>query len=98
VNGLDETLRFLVAAEVGPLVQRIDRLTALVEELRPAQWLSVDKTAKCLACSTQTVTAMCARGELQHRRAGRRLLIAAASLRPAAPATVNRLAREARGL
>lgn len=96
MTGLDETLRFLVAAEVGPLVQRIDRLTALVEELRPAQWLSVDETAKCLACSTQTVTAMVKCGELAHRRAGRRLLIDAASLRPADPATVSQLAREAR--
>jgi excisionase family DNA binding protein len=96
VTGLDETLRSLVAAEVGPLVRSIERLTALVEELRPAQWLSVDETAKRLACSTQTVVAMVHRGELVHRRAGRRLLIAAASLRPADRSTVARLAREAR--
>jgi len=96
VTGLDETLRFLVAAEVGPLVQRIDRLTALVEELRPAQWLSVDETAKRLSCSTQTVTTMCARGELTHRRAGRRLLIDSSSLKATDPADVARLSREAR--
>lgn len=96
MTGLDETLRFLVAAEVGPLVQRIDRLTALVEELRPAQWLSVDETARRLSCSAQTVTAMAKRGELVHRRAGRRLLVSAESIRPTDPATVARLAREAR--
>jgi excisionase family DNA binding protein len=96
VTGLDETLRFLVAAEVGPLVQRIDRLTALVEGLRPAQWLSVGETAKYLACSTQTVTAMVKRGELTHRRAGRRLLISAESIRPTDPAEIATLARTAR--
>ena len=93
---LDETLRSIVAVEVAPLVQRIDRLTALVEELRPAQWLSVDEAARRLGISTQTVTVMCKRGELAHRRAGRRLLVDAASLRPTDTATVSRLAREAR--
>ena len=96
MTGLDETLRSLVAAEVGPLVQRIDRLTALVEELRPAQWLSVDETARRLSCSAQTVTSMCARGELAHRRAGRRLLVSAESIRPTDPGTVATLVRIAR--
>ena len=96
MTGLDETLRSLVAAEVGPLVLRIDRLTALVEELRPAQWLSVDETAKRLSCSIQTITAMCKRGELVHRRAGRRLLISAESIRPTDPAEIATLARTAR--
>ncbi|MGB8294731.1 MAG: helix-turn-helix domain-containing protein [Polyangia bacterium] len=93
---LDEVLRAAVAAEVGPLVQRIDRLTALVEALRPAQWLSVDETAKRLSCSPQTVTAMAKRGELIFRRAGRRLLVSAESIRPADPAEISRLSREAR--
>jgi excisionase family DNA binding protein len=93
---LDESLRSLVAAEVGPLVERIDRLTAIVEELRPPKWLSVDEAAKRLGCSTQTVAAMCKRGDLVHRRAGRRVLISSESLRPTDPAQIAMLARAAR--
>jgi len=93
---VDESLRSLVAAEVAPLALRIERLAALVEKLQPPQFVSIDETAKRLSCSAQTVTAMCRRGELVHRRAGRRVLVDASSLRPADPSTVSRLSREAR--
>ncbi len=94
---LDAALAEVVREAQAPLIAEIRELRALVEELRPAQWLSVDEAAKRLGCSTQTVTAMCARGELTHRRAGRRLLIDGNSLRPVSPDDIATLARTARG-
>ena len=51
-----------------------------------------------LAISVQTVTAMGRRGDIITRRAGRRLLVDSASLRPATPAKIAELADKARGL
>jgi excisionase family DNA binding protein len=93
---LDESLAAVVAEAVAPILAELRDLRATVEALRPPQFISVDEAAKRLDVSTQTITAMCKRGELVHRRAGRRLLVSAESIRPTDPATVARLAREAR--
>ena len=93
---LDESLAAVVAEAVAPILAELRDLRATVEALRPPQFISVDEAAKRLDVSTQTITAMCKRGELVHGRAGRRLLVSAESIRPTDPATVARLAREAR--
>lgn len=98
MNGLDAALAAVVSEAMAPVVTELRELRAAVDALRPPQFISVDEAAKRLDVSTQTITAMCKRGELAHRRAGRRVLIDAASLRPTDPATVARLVREARGL
>lgn len=93
---LDAALAAVVREAQAPLIAEIRELRTIVESLQPPQFVSVDEAARRLGCSTQTVAAMVKRGELAHRRAGRRLLIDASALRPADPATVARLAREAR--
>jgi excisionase family DNA binding protein len=93
---LDESLAAVVTEAMAPLVSELRELRAAVETLRPPQFISVDEAAKRLDVSTQTITAMCKRGELVHRRAGRRVLVSAESIRPTDPATVARLSREAR--
>jgi excisionase family DNA binding protein len=93
---IDAVLAAVVSEALAPVVTELRELRATVEALRPPQFISVDEAAKRLDVSTQTITAMCKRGELVHRRAGRRLLISAASLKTPDPATVARLAAEAR--
>ena len=92
---LDAALAAVVAEAMVPVVAELRELRATVETLRPPEFISVDEAAKRLDVSPQTITAMCKRGELVHRRAGRRLLISA-SLTPTDPARVAELAREAR--
>jgi excisionase family DNA binding protein len=94
---IDAALAAVVVEAMAPLVSELRDLRATVEALRPPQFISVDEAAKRLACSIQTVTAMCKRGELAHRRAGRRLLIDGNSLRPVSPDDIATLARTARG-
>jgi hypothetical protein len=72
-------------ALIPALVERIEHLTGIIESM--ASRLGVDP---------RTCVAMSERGEIVTRRAGRRVLVDAASLRPADPSTVARLAREAR--
>jgi excisionase family DNA binding protein len=93
---IDAALAAVVVEAMAPLVSELRDLRATVEALRPPQFISVGETARRLSCSTQTIIAMVKRGELVHRRAGRRLLVSAESIRPVDPATVARLSREAR--
>jgi excisionase family DNA binding protein len=94
-----------IAAEVStalaPVLAELHAARVELAEIRaalPPRLLSIAEAAECMGISPQTVTAMCKRGELVHRRAGRRLLVSAESIRPADPARVAELAREARGL
>lgn len=96
---LDEALASVVARAIAPLADAVRDLTAQVEALRaaaPSRWLSVADTAERLGVDRQTVRAMAADGRLVSRRAGRRILIDSASIRPVSPAVVSRLAIEAR--
>ena len=98
---LDETLRAAVAAEMAPLVRQLAELRAAVEALRtPAtsesELLSVAQAAKRCGLSQCTVRRRISDGSLPSTRIGASIRIPAASLRPTDPATVSRLAREAR--
>jgi hypothetical protein len=72
-------------------------VAALSARLPSAQpWISLRAAAERLGVDPRTITAMGERGELVTRRAGRRVLVDAASLRPTARATVQALADAAR--
>jgi excisionase family DNA binding protein len=84
---------------MAPVVTELRELRATVERLAqstPAQFLSVAEAAKRTGLCEWTIRRMAKAQELVSRRAGRRLLIDSSSLKATDPATVNRLAREAR--
>jgi hypothetical protein len=86
-------------ALIPALVERIEHLTGIIESMAsrlPSQWLSLREASERMGVDPRTCVAMSERGEIVTRRAGRRVLVDAASLRPADPSTVARLAREAR--
>jgi hypothetical protein len=96
---LDTALAEVVGAAMAPLAEQIDRLASEVAALRaatPSQWISQARASELLGISVQTVTAMGRRGEIVTRKAGRRVLVDARSLRPATPEKVATLACEAR--
>jgi excisionase family DNA binding protein len=96
---IDQALRAAVVDAVAPLAGEIRDLRTEVAALRATslpQFISVDEAATRLDVVPLTIRRMVARGEVVHRRAGRRILIDASSLRPADPATVASLARIAR--
>lgn len=69
---------------------------AAVREALPSRWLNLGEAAELLGVDARTVSAMAKRGELVTRRAGRRVLVAASSLRPVDAAAIAALAAEAR--
>ena len=97
---IDAAIADAVRAAVAPVLTELATLreqVAILVQSSPPQMLSVAEAAKRMGVHPATIRRMCASGELAHRRAGRRLLVDASSLRPADVATVSRLAREARG-
>ena len=99
MTGIDAALAAVVANAMAPVVSELAGLRADLAEVRaslPPRMLSVREAARAMGVSTQTITAMAKRNEIASRRAGRRLLISAVSLRPTDPARVAELAREAR--
>lgn len=94
---LDDLARLL--GLIPTLEGKIDHLTATVEKLvqaSPPQFLSVAEFAQRNGICQATVRRQAKAGALVCRWVGRRCLISASALRPADPATVARLAREAR--
>ena len=88
-----------VATAIVPVLDELRAVRAELAEVRaslPPRMISLADAAEHLACDVQTVRAMCDRHELVWRRCGRRIVIDAASLRPADRATVAALARSAR--
>jgi excisionase family DNA binding protein len=67
---LRAALAALVAAGIGTPIRR---------------WVDVPEAARTLGVSERTIRREVARGRLEHRRVGRRLLIAAAFLAPSGP-------------
>lgn len=83
--------RLLDAAARHPHPQVRTALVALVTSGTapappdPTPWCSVDEAARLLGVSERTVRRQVARGRLEHRREGRRLLIATRCLAPNGP-------------
>jgi excisionase family DNA binding protein len=84
-----------VAALERKLVDLDAKLDRVLASL-PSQWISLADAAERMGCDPRTITAAIVRGEIVGRRVGRRWLVDAASLRPAAAEQVSRFAREAR--
>jgi hypothetical protein len=89
--------------------QAIALIPAMFEELRaqratieamasrlPSQWLSLRDAAERMGVDPRTVVSMGERGDIVTRRAGRRVLVDASSLRPVDRTTVQALADAAR--
>jgi len=85
-----------VRAELTALGAACAELAAL-RAVSPIQWISQARAAELLGCSIQTVAAMAKRKDILTRRAGRRVLVDSASLRPASAEQIAELARQARG-
>jgi excisionase family DNA binding protein len=85
-----------VVARILPELERIvrDQLAPVLAAL-PSQFVSLAEAAKALGVDARTVTAMCSRGELTFRMAGRRRLVDASSMRPP---TREQVAAEARAV
>jgi excisionase family DNA binding protein len=63
----------------------------------PSQWISLKDAAERMGCDPRTVTSMIERNEIIGRRAGRRVLVDASSLRPKSREEISTLAAAARG-
>ena len=70
VDALDELIVEMVRAE----------LDARAQVLNGRKWLTVAEAGERLGCSADAVRMRVARGHLEHRRQGRRLYVAAASI------------------
>jgi hypothetical protein len=89
-----------VAVALAPVLEELRAVRAELAEVRaslPPRMISLAAAAERMGVDPRTVVAMGERGEIVTRKAGRRVLIDAASLRPVDAATVAELAREARG-
>jgi hypothetical protein len=87
------------AGDIAALAREVRELRATVAALAdrlPTTWMSLRAAAERLDVDPRTLTAMAARGEIVVRRAGRRVLVDASSLRGPTVDDVARAAREAR--
>ena len=88
------------SADVAAILAELRAVRAELAALRavsPIQWISQARAAEHLGVSVQTITAMARRKDIITRRAGRRVLVDSASLRPASAEQIAELARQARG-
>ena len=96
---IDAAIAEAMAAALAPVLEELQALRAEVTEVRaclPPRFVSLKDAAKALGIDSRTILAMAARGEIVTRRAGRRILIDAASLRPPSREQIADLARAAR--
>jgi len=88
-----------ISTALAPVLVELRAARAELAEIRavlPPRFVSLKEASERMGVDPRTCVAMSERGEIVTRRAGRRVLVDAASLRPADPSTVARLAREAR--
>jgi hypothetical protein len=84
------------SADIATVLAEIRQIRAEMVALSarlPSTWLSLKDAAERMGVDPRTVVAMGARGNIVTRKAGRRVLIDAASLRPTNPADVAAEAR-----
>jgi excisionase family DNA binding protein len=83
MTSIKESIANAVDQKVAPLIQRIDRLTAVIEDLRAVtqpRLLTTDEAANVLKCCTATVRAHAKQGRILYTRRGNRLLFASEDL------------------
>ena len=96
---IDAAIAKAMAAALAPVLEELQALRAEVAEVRaclPPRFVDLKTAAGALGCDPQTVRSMCDRRELVWRKAGRRILIDAASLRSPSREQIAELARAAR--
>ena len=96
---IDAAIAKAMAAALAPVLEELQALRAEVTEVRaclPSRFVSLKESAKALGIDSRTILSMAARGEIITRRAGRRVLVDAASLRPPSREQIAELARAAR--
>lgn len=96
---IDAAIAEALAVALAPVVTQLRAVRSELAEVRaslPPRFVSLKEAARALGCDPRTVAAMGERGEIITRRAGRRVLVDAASLRPTNRATVAERARSAR--
>jgi excisionase family DNA binding protein len=96
---LDTSLAEIVTAAILPLAEEVRGLKAEVAALRavsPPRFGTVRDAARILLCSEQTVRRKVDLREIPSTRVGRSVRVDLTALRPTDPATVARLAVEAR--
>ena len=96
---IDAAITEAVAVALAPVLAELRALRDEVAEVRaslPPRFVSLKEAAEALGVCAWTARRMCAAGELASRRAGRRVLVDAASLRPPSREQVAELARAAR--
>jgi hypothetical protein len=83
MTSIKESIANAVDQKVAPLIQRIDRLTAVIEALRAVtqpRLLTTDEAANVLKCCTASVHAHAKQGRILYTRRGNRLLCASEDL------------------
>lgn len=86
-------------ADVAQVLAELREVRAELAQVRaalPTTWLSLRDAAQRMGVDPRTVRAMGERGEIVTRRAGRRVLVDSASLRPADKGEIAAMARKAR--
>jgi len=96
---IDAAIAEALAVAMAPVLAELRAFRAELAEVRaslPPRFVSLKEAARALSVDPQTVRAMCDRRELVYRRAGRRVLVDAGSLRPPSREQIAELARSAR--
>jgi hypothetical protein len=87
------------SADVAQVLAELREMRAELAQVRaalPTTWISLRDAAQRMGVDPRTVAAMGERGEIVTRRAGRRWLVDAASLKTRDPAEISEMARKAR--
>lgn len=84
-----------VAQVLAELAAVRAELAAMAARL-PSTWVSLTEAAERMGVDPRTIAAMAKRGELVTRKAGRRIVVDASSMRPRDAGEIAELARKAR--
>lgn len=96
---VDAAITEALARALAPVLDELRAVRAELTEVRaclPPRFVSLKETASAIGVDPRTLMAMAERGEIVVRRAGRRVLVDAASLRPPSREQIAELARSAR--
>jgi excisionase family DNA binding protein len=96
---IDAAITEAAAVALAPVLAELRAVRAELAEIRavlPPRFVSLKEAAELMGVDPRTIVSMGERGECRTRRAGRRVLVDAASLRPPSREQVAELARTAR--
>ena len=96
---IDAAITEAVALALAPVLEELRAVRAELAEVRaslPPRMISLADAAERMGVDPRTIVSMGERGDIVTRRAGRRVLVDAASLRGPDPVKIAELARSAR--